>query len=129
VLGHATFSLLGSRLPIFWRAAAATVATLLITTMFLIGIVAASNMDPAAFLHEHAGLHDGGGEVHHDAGPATGHLSVRRFALMALLLGALGWLIEAAITGAVVKFIAQVKPDLLRHILHTVGAGKEPSRR
>jgi ABC-type Co2+ transport system permease subunit len=48
---------------------------------------------------------------------------------MALLLGAVGWLIEAAITGAVVKFIAQVKPDLLRHILHKGGAGKEPSRR
>ncbi len=37
---------------------------------------------------------------------------------MALGLGALGWIIEAAITGSVVRFIAKVKPDLLRHVLH-----------
>ena len=35
-----------------------------------------------------------------------------------LRFGAVGWIIEAAITGVVVNFISQVKPDLLGHVLH-----------
>jgi cobalt/nickel transport system permease protein len=108
VLGHAFFSLLGSRLPLFWRAAAATVITLLCTTGLLIGIVAVSNANPAAFMESHG----------HEEGGHEGPISTGRFAAMALGLGALGWIIEAAITGSVVRFIAKVKPDLLRHVLH-----------
>jgi hypothetical protein len=37
---------------------------------------------------------------------------------MVLTLGLAGWIIEAAITGAVIRFISQVKPDLLTHALH-----------
>ncbi len=57
VLGHAFFFLLKKRLPVFWRAAAATVLTLFITTFLLIGIVAISRVNPALFGHEedHAG--------------------------------------------------------------------------
>ena len=105
VLGHAFFFLLKKRLPVFWRAAAATVLTLFITTFFLIGIVAVSRVNPALFGHEeeHAGaIRD----------------SVRMFAVVVLSLGSVGWIIEAAITGAVVRFISQVKPDLLGHVLH-----------
>jgi ABC-type Co2+ transport system permease subunit len=40
------------------------------------------------------------------------------FAIMVLSLGAIGWLIEGAVTGAVIRFIARVKPDLLSHVLH-----------
>ena len=108
VLGHAFFSLLGSRLPLFWRAATATVITLLCTTGLLIGIVAISNANPAAFMESHG----------HEEGGHEGPISTGRFAAMALGLGALGWIIEAAITGSVVRFIAKVKPDLLRHVLH-----------
>ncbi len=108
VLGHTFFSFLGKRLPLFWRAATATVMTLMITTGLLIGIVAISNTNPAAFTEVHG----------HDAGGHEGPVSVGRFAAMVLGLGALGWIVEAAITGAVVGFIAQVKPDLLRHVLH-----------
>jgi hypothetical protein len=43
---------------------------------------------------------------------------------MVLSLGVIGWSIEAAITGAVVKFISQVKPDLLDHALHRKKGGK-----
>lgn len=105
VLGHVFFFLLKKRLPVFWRAAAATVLTLFITTLFLIGIVAVSRVNPALFAHEeeHAGaVHD----------------SVRMFAVVVLSLGSIGWIIEAAITGAVMRFISQVKPDLLGHVLH-----------
>lgn len=113
VLGHALFTLLGKKLPLFWGAAAATVISLLFTTSLLIGIVAISNADPGSFI-----------DVHHDEGGAGGPVAVGRFAVMTLGLGALGWILEAAVTGGVVRFIAQVKPELLRHVLHT-GAKKE----
>lgn len=108
VLGHAFFTVIGNRLPLFWRAAAATVVTLLVTTGLLIGMVAVSSQDTRSFLEYE--VHDG--ERH-------GPVSVGRFAVMAVGLGSLGWVMEAAITGAVVRFIAQVKPDLLRHVLHS----------
>lgn len=106
VVGHALFSLFGNRFPVFWRAATATVLTLLVTTLLLIGIVAASNMNPVQFL-AHGGEHDPAGRV-----------SVSLFAVMAFSLGSLGWIIEAAITGFVLKFISKVKPGLLDHALH-----------
>jgi cobalt/nickel transport system permease protein len=105
VLGHTVFFLLKKRLPVFWRAAAATVLAQFVTTLLLIGIVAVSRVNPALFGHE---------EEH------TGAIrdSVRMFAAVVLSLGSIGWVIEAAITGSVMKFISQVKPDLLGHVLH-----------
>jgi len=106
VLGHLLFSLL-KRLPVFWRAAAATMVTLFITTILLIGIVAVAHLDPDVLHH---------GEEHDHAVHSGG--SVSTFAVVVLTIGAVGWIIEAAITGAVVRFISQVKPDLLGHGLH-----------
>lgn len=112
VLGHVLFYLFRKRFPIFWRAAGVTVITLLITTLALISIVAVSHVDPD--LLRHADEHGDGVE---------GHVSIQTFAVLVLSLGSLGWIIEAAITGAVVKFISQVKPELLAHALHrdTIG--------
>ena len=108
VLGHMAFSLFKRFLPVFWRAAVATVLTLFITTMLLIAMVAASNVDPDRFLHA---------DEHH-LSMQEGPVSVPKFALLVLSFGVVGWIIEAAITGSVVKFISQVKPDLLSHKLH-----------
>ena len=108
VLGHSFFFLFKKRLPVFWCAALATVLTLIISTLALIGIVAASHIDPDMLRHAHG----------HEVETAADHVSVSTFATMVLLLGALGWIIEAAITGAVVSFISKVKPDLLGHVLH-----------
>lgn len=115
VLGHVLFHLLRKRLPVFWRAGAATVLTLLTTTMVLIVIVAASQMDLAQLPHGH-------GEE------GEGKRSVAAFAVMVLSLGSIGWIIESAITGTVVRFISQVKPDLLDHRLHERGAPPETTR-
>ncbi len=106
VLGHLFFSLF-RRLPVFWRSAAATVVTLFITTMLLIGIVSVSHIDVELLHH---------GEEHSQ--PVAGAGSVSPFAAIVLSLGTIGWVIEAAITGAVVKFIAQVQPELIGHSLH-----------
>ncbi len=117
ILGHTLFYLSYKLLPVFWRAVAATVLTLFITTMILVGIVAASRYDPEFFMHEHHGAEQ---EMMHE-----GHISVERFAAMVLTLGVIGWIIEAAITGAVVAFIAKVKPDLLGHVLHREKSAQE----
>jgi len=108
VLGHTFFSLLRRVLPVFWRAAAATVLTFVSTTTLLIGIVAASNVDPLRFLHADE----------HRLAVQEGPVLISKFAVLVLSFGVVGWIIEAAITGAVVKFISQVKPDLLSHRLH-----------
>lgn len=109
VLGHTLFHLFRKGLPVFWRAALATVLTLLIVTSILIGIVAVSHIDLEMLHHD---------EEHGQAPHGQGQGSVSTFAVLVLTVGIAGWLIEAAITGAVVKFISQVKPDLLGHVLH-----------
>ncbi|MCK9419287.1 MAG: energy-coupling factor ABC transporter permease [Nitrospirae bacterium] len=113
VLGHTLFYLLKDRLPVFWSAAVATVLTLFMTTLALISIVAVSHASPELMSHG-----DEHGLLQH------GQMSVRMFAIMVVSLGSIGWTIEAAITGAVVRFISQVKPDLLDHALHRERAGR-----
>lgn len=115
VLGHTLFYLLKDRLPVFWRAVTAAVLTLFLTTLALIGIVAISHIGPELMSHG-----NGHGSIH------KGQASVQTFAIMVLSLGVIGWAIEAAITGAVVRFIAQVKPDLLDHSLHREKEGEQP---
>ncbi|HSQ78491.1 MAG TPA: hypothetical protein VLN91_06330, partial [Nitrospirota bacterium] len=63
--------------------------------------------DPMSFLHEENRL-----------AVQEGPVLISKFAILVLSFGVIGWIIEAAITGAVVKFISQVKPDLLSHKLH-----------
>lgn len=106
VLGHAIFYLL-KKIPLFWRAVLATMLTLFITTMLLIGFVALSHLNPELL---HFG-EDHGREL-------EGNGSIATFAALVFTIGVIGWIIEAAITGAVVRFIGQVKPDLLGHVLH-----------
>jgi cobalt/nickel transport system permease protein len=106
VLGH-TFFYFFKRLPFFWRAALSTVLTLLITTLFLIGFVAMSHLNLELLHH---------GEEHGHELRSNG--SITTFAVLVLSIGAVGWIVEAAITGVVVKFISQVKPDMLGHALH-----------
>ena len=111
MLGHTLFYLLTDRLPTYWRAAIATLLALFLVSLCLIGIVAISHADSDQFLNHHDRQ---GGDHSQEAAPA----SVSAFAVMVLSLGLIGWVIEAAITGAVIRFISQVKPDLLSHVLH-----------
>jgi len=108
LLGHTLFYLLRGRMQIFWRAFLVTVVSLFLVTLLLIGMVAVSDLDPGYFTHEAEQGH-----------AFKGHISIATFATLALSLGSIGWLIEAAITGSVLKFIAQVKPELLSHVLHS----------
>ncbi len=115
VLGHAFFFFLPARMPVFWRAAAATVLALCVASLLLIAIVGVSHIDIDRFEEGHG---------HEHAEPALpGSGSLMSFAVIVLSLGSLGWLLEGAITGSIIRFIAQVKPDLLAHILHKESCG------
>ncbi len=121
VLGHSIFYLLPKRLAVFPRALIATVTALLLVSLLLIGIVAVSHADADAFIRSDGHDHEGK-EVPHGA---PGRASLITFAVMVLSLGAVGWAVEGAVTGAALRFIAQVKPDLLGHMLHARREGPE----
>lgn len=107
MLGHSLFFFLFKRkLPVFWRSFFSTVLTLCVATLLLIGIVYVSHIDPELAAH------------HEEAHEAAGAITMTRFAILVLSLGLIGWIIEGFITGVVVRFLAQVKPDLLAHALH-----------
>jgi len=113
MLGHTLFYLLPDRLDTFWRAALATVLALFLVSLLLIAIVGASHVDVQTFGHTHPP--EAMPEARH---PGAGSPALSTFAVMVLSLGAVGWLIEAAVTGAVIRFLSRVKPDLLAHVLH-----------
>lgn len=117
LLGHTLFSLFRRGLPVFWGAALSTVLSLFLVSLFLIGIVGASRVDADLFAHHHE--HEGGvTEQTHEHHDEPESLSLRTFAIIVLSLGSIGWIIEGAITGAIIQFISKVKPDLLAHGLH-----------
>ncbi len=109
----------------------ATGLTLFVSTWLLIGVVWASSVDPG-----HArdtGALDpatltlanpfAGGLVSNrvvnperEAAPASAQprMDIWLFARAVLILGFLGWILEGAITGAIVGFVDRVRPDLTR---------------
>ena len=123
MLGHTFFYFLTKRLSTYWRAALATVLALFLVSLLLITIVGISHVDPQTYRHEHG----------YEAEPEHGHdaavpASLTTFAVVVLSLGVIGWIIEGAITGAVIRFISQVRPDLLAHTLHKDTCRTDPSR-
>ena len=106
----------------------ATVITLALSTTLLIGVVAVGRVDPATArdtgaLDPHSLSFSnpfGGGLVANriispEKGPAAAsRLSLAGFAAAVYTLGAIGWMIEATLTGFIAGFIAKVRPELLR---------------
>jgi cobalt/nickel transport system permease protein len=122
VLGHVLFYLFPLRMPVFWRAAAATIVALAAASFLLIAIVGVSQVNVTLV----SGEHD------REATEVPSHgvpESLKTFAIVVLSLGSVGWLIEGAVTGAVIRFIAKVKPDLLSHMLHRGRPFREAARR
>ncbi len=108
------------------------IMTLFISTMMLIGIVGLSNVDPGK-ARDTGALNPtnftfrnpfGQGLISnrvisperetasnfyiHDSG-----INLQRFASAVLLLGSIGWVLEALITAVIVQFIYRVRPDLV----------------
>lgn len=114
-----------------WSAAIATMIALALSTTALVGIVALGGspaaeresgaLDPETLTFSNP-LSEGffanaivSGEEHeeHADEHAEEPLSVARFAIMVYTLGVLGWLMEAAVTAGIVRFIARVRPRLV----------------
>ena len=116
VLGWMIFRLVRRFMRPGFAAGISTVVTLFVSTCVMLGIVALANLDlSAATLHE---VHDIlssnlamkiGPALHIDPG-----FDFRFFATVALGAGAVGWTIESLVTAVAVKFIARVKPEMLR---------------
>jgi ABC-type Co2+ transport system permease subunit len=113
-------------------AGAAVIITLFVSTMMLIGVVALSNVDPgkardigalnpATFSFKNP-FGEGwlSNRVIHPEKQAAGDFYLRdsgvdlgRFTAVVLLLGSIGWLLEAMITAIIVQFIYRVRRDLV----------------
>jgi cobalt/nickel transport system permease protein len=116
-LGHTLFFLFRKRLPVFWSASVSTFLSLLLATLLLIGIVGVSHINAELFEHHHEhviSMTEQTRDQHHE----QENPDLRTFAVIVLSLGSIGWVIEGAITGAVIQFISRVRPDLLGHGLH-----------
>jgi ABC-type Co2+ transport system permease subunit len=112
-------------------AGATTLAGLIVTTAVFVAIMGLSTVSPTAVFEvgafdaqagafRPAPLSGGVVSVHAaerqdaDAAPATDERAgFRQFAIAVMLLGAIGAAIEATFTGAIVAFIARVRPELL----------------
>ncbi len=111
---------------------ATVIITLFITTMLLIGVIALSNLDPgkardtgsldAATLSFRNPFAAGvlSNRVVSPEKEAIGYFYLRdsgvdlgRFTAAVLLLGSIGWLLEAMITAIIVQFIYRVRRDLV----------------
>jgi cobalt/nickel transport system permease protein len=129
---RALYRLLRARQSVALPAGISVVITLFISTLFLIGIVAISNVDPGK-ARDTGALNMttfsfknpfGGGIISnrvinpekeamgnfylHDSG-----INLGRFAAAALLLGSIGWVLEAIITAVIVQFIYRVRRELI----------------
>jgi hypothetical protein len=107
----------------------ATILSLFLSTLLMIGIVAVSSVEPAAQIPE-PGLVDpgtlslrdpfGGGVLAWEVFAAPEHaeagaeLDLARFATLVLGLGLIGWIMEAVLTGLIVRYVARVRPDLVK---------------
>jgi len=116
-------------------AGVATVLSLAVSTVLLVGVVALGG-SPAAT--RESGAFDPS-TLRFDSPFAAGvvtnviaegeqqapspELSIRRFATTVFILGSIGWVLEALITSAIVGFVARVRPGLVFE-----GAPSQPQR-
>jgi len=98
--------------------------TLFLSTSLVIGLVALARLDPLKVSEfadmgrsEEKGLFSFHGSHHHEdqgkeeAGKAI--VSLATFAKGAYILGSIGWILEALLVGFILRFIVQVKPDMI----------------
>ncbi len=106
----------------FWQAFLTTVAALAVSTTLMVGIIGVAQINPAeqapraviAFKNPfEAGLFrvEVFAEEPHEAEAES--LDLPTFAAVVYTLGAVGWLLEGALTGVIVRYLSQVRPDLL----------------
>ncbi len=125
VLGSVLFRVFGRLLgdrP-FWRAFLTTVVALAVSTTVMVGLIGVAQINPAeqapraviAFKNPFAGglfRLEVFTEEPHEA-PEAGSLDLPTFAAVVYTLGLVGWVLEGILTGVIVSYLRQVRPDLL----------------
>lgn len=130
ILGSETvlgFYLFGVFLSVFGKssfstvlaAALGTIFSLIISTSLMIGVAYISQVNPERVFHiekNSAGkilvfeLH---GEHKEHEVPTDKKINITTFARIVLFLGMFGWMLEAAISGLVIRYISHARPDLI----------------
>lgn len=134
IIGWALFRLLTrvlGRRRIRPAAFLATVVTLALTTVALLGIVSVGGssataretgaLDPAELRFENPfaggvfelGLFSGGEHEEEEEHAEESGLSVRRFAAVVFTLGPIGWVLEGLLTAWILGYAARVRPGLI----------------
>lgn len=125
------FTALWSRRRVKWAAGLATVSSLALSTALLIGIVALGGtaateretgaLDPGSLRFENPfgaglfaqGLFSGGEHPEEEEHAEEHGYSVSRFAAVVLILGPLGWVLEAAVTALILGYVDRTRPALI----------------
>jgi cobalt/nickel transport system permease protein len=110
---------LNSRLSAGLSAALATVFSLIISTSLVIGVVYLSQVNPERMLHideenpvgKIFSLKLHGEHEKHEM--QDKRIDIGKFAKAVLFLGMFGWILEAVITGFVIRYVFRVRPDLI----------------
>jgi cobalt/nickel transport system permease protein len=108
-----------SRLSAGFSAAMAAVFSLIISTCLMIGIVYVSQINPEKVLHAHnensirkvLPLEPEIENEKHEI--QNKKIDIRTFAKAVFFLGVFGWILEAGITGFVIRYVSRVRPDLV----------------
>ncbi|EKE04413.1 MAG: ABC-type Co2+ transport system permease component-like protein [uncultured bacterium] len=119
IIGFWGFRFLNSRIKnIFISASLAAFIALFISAWASIGIVYLGTNDMEALTHNHEhkietvqDSHNHEQPVHHD----DMDFDAGRFIVAILSLGLLGWVIESMLTGFIIKYIKQIKPDIIEY--------------
>jgi cobalt/nickel transport system permease protein len=115
VLGYYLFqlfrSVMGTKSP-GWESSLATFLSLLLSTSLMLGIVYVSQVSPERINNIAHVVSVIGNSASINRAAATG-INFSRFAKTVFILAPLGWVLEAAITGLVIKYVSRVRPDLV----------------
>jgi cobalt/nickel transport system permease protein len=97
----------------------ATFVALLFSTFAMIGVVSLGTSHYKELIHQ-----EGKGifefhlskekEEHHPGDAAEEKVNLRRFMMIVLPLGFIGWILEGVITALIARYIRRLRPDLLR---------------
>jgi cobalt/nickel transport system permease protein len=132
VIFHALYRLLRPRKSVAVPVGISVVFTLFVSTMMLIGVVALANIDPGkardtgsldattlTFKNPFSGGLLSNRVLNPEKEPVDNFylrdsgINLGRFAAAVLLLGVIGWLLEAMITAIMVQFIYRVRRELI----------------
>lgn len=115
VLGYYLFQLfkelMGNK-SMFWESSLAALLSLFLSTSLMLGVIYISNVSPENIESIGHLVSGAGNNANVLQIPAAG-INFARFAKTVFILSPLGWILESAITGFVVKYVFRVRPDLI----------------